>query len=353
MDWLNIYFRIFIVSLLNLGNTIYATDLGVYNRLGKDIFYFNEKGKEYSFMVLDFSVNGKEYKLSDNKILSDFILKNIPEEKIKTIKEEIIDASKLGKDEDLEKKNYKKLIGRVKIVKLYKTNDAYCYRWRIKHKGSYYKDNDNFSRGQKDVIYIDHYGNPEWKEDSHSSFTVYVINNLIINNQNIDKELEIRAAVTEEDCKMIVNNLYSWCEDCDFKSFGTLDENMDFEKSTHYDEGMLYVLTDDTEIKQKMRDDLKIRNNFDRDIDLSCVKIIDSDNKQEIIFDLLVKLLFSHQIMDFNKIVNFAEPKEFWYKIFSSESPWDEFLYIATESITKLHNRTSNLAKNKKLCQEL
>ena len=60
-----------------------------------------------------------------------------------------------------------------------------------------------------------------------------------------------------------------------------------------------------------IRDDLKIRNNFDRDIDLSCVKIIDSDNKQEVIFDLLVKLLFSHQIMDFNKIINFTEPKEY------------------------------------------
>ena len=35
MDLLNIYFKIFIVSLLNLGNTISATDLGVYNRLGK------------------------------------------------------------------------------------------------------------------------------------------------------------------------------------------------------------------------------------------------------------------------------------------------------------------------------
>ena len=102
-----------------------------------------------------------------------------------------------------------------------------------------------------------------------------------------------------------------------------------------------------------IRDDLKIRNNFDRDIDLSCVKIIDSDNKQEVIFDLLVKLLFSHQIMDFNKIINFTEPKEYWYKICKADNPWDEFLYFATESITKLHNRTSNLAKNKKLCQEL
>ena len=34
-------------------------------------------------------------------------------------------------------------------------------------------------------------------------------------------------------------------------------KNMDFENSTHYDEGMLYVLTDDTEIKATMRNNLE------------------------------------------------------------------------------------------------
>ena len=101
-----------------------------------------------------------------------------------------------------------------------------------------------------------------------------------------------------------------------------------------------------------MRDDLKIRNNFDRDIDLCCVKINSSDNKEQLAFDLLVKLLFSHQIMDFNKIVNFGEPKEYWHAICRAENPWDEFLYLATENITKLHNRTSNLVKKKQLCQK-
>ena len=100
MNLLNRYFKIFIVSLLNLGNTISATDLGVYNRLGRDIFYFNENGKEYSFMVLDFSVNCKKYVLSDNEKLKDLILKNIPENEIKTIKKEIIEASELDEDNE-------------------------------------------------------------------------------------------------------------------------------------------------------------------------------------------------------------------------------------------------------------
>ena len=226
MDLLNIYFKIFIVSLLNLGNTISATDLDVYNRLGKDIFYFNENGKEYSFMVLDFKVNGTEYVLSDNEKLKDLILKNIPENEIKTIKKEIIEASELDEDKDFLKK-YTKLIDRVEVVQLCSTqvcNGGTSYVIKGK-KGFYYSNYNDFSQNLNKFS-----GSKYWEESSYHAETIYVINNLIINNNDIDKQLKLYAAVSTYEGKSIDDNLYLWCQGCDFRSFGTLHTDIDFKK---------------------------------------------------------------------------------------------------------------------------
>ena len=244
MDLLNIYFKIFIISLLNLGNTISATDLGVYNRLGKNIFYFNEKDTEYSFMVLDFKVNGTEYILSKNKILREFILKNIPENEIKTIKKEIIEASELDEDKELKDEHYTKLIDIVEVVKLKKTgaqNSSYEYVIKGK-KGSYYRSyyeflhdmngihvgsfesKDSEEDSEEDSKYKD------WEEDSNYTEIIYVISDLIINNEDIEKQLKLCNSINEDDCQIINRNLFSWCQDCNFRSFGTLHTDMDFKK---------------------------------------------------------------------------------------------------------------------------
>ena len=244
MDLLNIYFKIFIVSLLNLGNTISATDLGVYNRLGKDIFYFNEKGKEYSFMVLDFKVNGTGYILSKNKILREFILKNIPENEIKTIKKEITEASELDEDKELKDEGYTKLIDIVEVVKLKKTgaqNSSYEYVIKGK-KGSYYRSYYEFLNDMNEIR-VDSFeskdseGDSEedskykdWEEDSNYTEIIYVISDLIINNEDIEKQLKLCNSINEDDCQIINRNLFSWCQDCNFRSFGTLHTDMDFKK---------------------------------------------------------------------------------------------------------------------------
>ena len=244
MDLLNIYFKIFIVSLLNLGNTISATDLGVYNRLGKDIFYFNENDTEYSFMVLDFKVNGTEYILSKNKILREFILKNIPENEIKTIKKEITEASELDEDKELKDEGYTKLIDIVEVVKLKKTgaqNSSYEYVIKGK-KGSYYRSYYEFLNDMNEIR-VDSFeskdseGDSEedskykdWEEDSNYTEIIYVISDLIINNEDIEKQLKLCNSINEDDCQIINRNLFSWCQDCNFRSFGTLHTDMDFKK---------------------------------------------------------------------------------------------------------------------------
>ena len=87
IDLLNRYSKISIVSLLNSVNTISAKDLDVYTRLGSNVFTFKENDKDYSFMVLDFKVNGNRYLLRGNEKLEKLILNNLPEDKIKTINE--------------------------------------------------------------------------------------------------------------------------------------------------------------------------------------------------------------------------------------------------------------------------
>ena len=298
MDLLNIYFKIFIVSLLNLGNTISATDLGVYNRLGRDIFYFNENGKEYSFMVLDFSVNCKKYVLSDNEKLKDLILKNIPENEIKTIKKEIIEASELDEDNDFKKK-YTKLIDRVEVVQLCSTqvcNGGTSYVIKGK-KGFYYSNYNDFLQNLNKFS-----GSIYWEESSYHAETIYVINDLIINNNDIDKQLELYAAVSTYEGESIAANLSSWCRGCNFRSFGTLHTDMDFKKLIldYYEEehenkkvyaaykaGYLNKTLDKFEAEFKQQLQLFIDNNTEYELPVELIKYHEYNPKR---YDVYIKV---------------------------------------------------------------
>ena len=231
MDFLNRYSKISIVSLLNSANTISATDLSVCTRLGSNVFTFQENGENYSFMVLDFEVNGKRYLLTGNEKLEKLILNNLPEEEIKIIKDEIIAASKEGEDKNFKKK-YKKLIDRVKVVKLDSAQVANGnIRYRIKDKdGSYYRYYDDFLKKDNKFYLEDWTNTPLWVEDSYSSKTIYVINSLKIDKKEIDNDLKLCNAVTTYDGSRINSNLFSWCEDRNFESFGQLSTDMDFKK---------------------------------------------------------------------------------------------------------------------------
>ena len=230
MDLLNRCFKIFIVSLLNFVNTVFTADLGVHYRCGSDIFGFEEDGKCYYFMIIDFSVNGKKYVLSDNGKLRKLILANLPEKEINLIKTEIIEDSKLNKNEELGKNNYEKLINKLEIVKLYKATGSGGSKWRIEHNGSYYQDYYDFLSSRKDKIYIDEYGKPEWKEDSHSSYTVYVVNGLCISNEGIEEQIKAYISISEYDGGYINDNFYSWCADRTVADFGSVNSSMDFEE---------------------------------------------------------------------------------------------------------------------------
>ena len=298
MNLLNRYFKIFIVSLLNLGNTISATDLGVYNRLGRDIFYFNENGKEYSFMVLDFSVNCKKYVLSDNEKLKDLILKNIPENEIKTIKKEIIEASELDEDNDFKKK-YTKLIDRVEVVQLCSTqvgNGGTSYVIKCK-KGFYYNNYNDFSQNLNKFS-----GSIYWEESSYHAETIYVINDLIINNNDIDKQLELYAAVSTYEGESIAANLSSWCRGCNFRSFGTLHTDMDFKKLIldYYEEehenkkvyaaykaGYLNKTLDKFEAEFKQQLQLFIDNNTEYELPVELIKYHEYNPKR---YDVYIKV---------------------------------------------------------------
>ena len=232
IDLLNRYSKISIISLLNLGNTISAKDLDVYTRLGSNVFTFEENGENYSFMVLDFKVNGNRYLLRGNEKLEKLILNNLPEDKIKTIKEEIIAASKLDEDEDLKKEEYKNLIDRVKVVRLYSAqvcNGSIIYRIKDED-GSYYRYYDDFLKKENEFYLEDGFKTPLWVEDSCSSEAIYVINSLEIDKKEIDNELKLCNAVNESEGSRINSNLYSWCGDRNFESFGQLSTDMDFKK---------------------------------------------------------------------------------------------------------------------------
>ena len=231
MSLLSRYSKISIVSTI-LGNTISATDLGVYTCLGSNVFTFEENGKNYSFMVLNFRVNGKGYLLSGNKKLKELILSNLPKGKINTIKEKIINASKLDKDKKIKKDDYIKLEDKVEVVQLYSTQASNgSIRYVIKDEnGSYYKYYDDFLKKENDFSLASAFGTTEWAENSYDTRTIYVINNLSINDKTIEDKLKLCDAIDDYEGERINSNLYSWCEGRDFESFGKLNTNMDFEK---------------------------------------------------------------------------------------------------------------------------
>ena len=231
MDLLNRYSKISIVSLLNSANTISATDLGVYTRLGSNVFTFKENGKDYSFMVLDFKVNGNRYLLRGNEKLENLILNNLPKDKIRTIKDEIISASKLGKDKDFKKK-YENLIDIVKVVKLdsaQAANGSIIYRIKDED-GSYYRYYDDFLEKKNEFCLEDGFKTQLWVEDSYSSETIYIVNSLEVYKKEIDNQLKLCNAVDDSEGSRINGNLDSWCKYRDFKDFGQLSTDMDFKK---------------------------------------------------------------------------------------------------------------------------
>ena len=104
-----------------------------------------------------------------------------------------------------------------------------------------------------------------------------------------------------------------------------------------------------------MRNDLKIRQNMERMISENLPNITNlvndgrDDEARYLAYTLLLYLHLSHQILDFNKIVNFKDTKITWdyLSVSSGKDIIDTCMFMLKRSLTRLKNRTANLIKKK------
>lgn len=104
-----------------------------------------------------------------------------------------------------------------------------------------------------------------------------------------------------------------------------------------------------------MRNDLKIRQNMERMISENLPSITNlvnggqDDEARYLAYTVLLYLNLSHQILDFNKIVNFKETKLIWdyLSISNGKDILDTYMFMLKPSLTRLKNRTANLIKKK------
>ena len=104
-----------------------------------------------------------------------------------------------------------------------------------------------------------------------------------------------------------------------------------------------------------MKNDLKIRQNMERMIseNLPIITNLVNDGQDDearyLAYTILLYLNLSHQILDFNKIVNFKETKLIWnyLSISKGKDILNTYTFMLKPSLTRLKNRTANLIKKK------